>query len=81
MAIISRLDYLIIALSSQYCTGSACLCLQPCMHDVQLNSKLDHCALIIRALITQSREPLPLEERSRLLHVALMCQSDGQQAT
>lgn len=58
LIIIIRLFYFLIistvsvsTLSSQYCTGSACLCPQPCKHDAQLNSKLDHCALIVEALM------------------------------
>lgn len=47
MAVISCLDYLTVSLiapSLQCCTGSVCLCLQPCIHYVELYSKLDHCA-------------------------------------
>lgn len=60
----------LIAPSPQYSTGSARLCLQPCTHDVQLNSKLDHCALILRAIITQRGELLPVLELRRQ-HVML----------
>lgn len=39
------------AVSPPYCSVGP-LCLQPCMHNAQLKSKLDHCALIVWALMS-----------------------------
>lgn len=76
----SSLSLSLSLLSLHSAVQAVSLCRQPCMHDAQLNSKLDLCALLVRALITRRRELLPQQEQSRLLHMSWY-QGDGQKAT